>query len=143
MVCATIWDVSIRRACNVLTACRSSYHYKPHKDDQANLKQRIREIAETHLRYGYRHIHVLLRREGWQVNTKYIYRLYTTMGLQVAEQNTEAACESKDVVRTFKMSARRLVIQKLLVLTMDPNLSFVILISELIKITWFSVSPDQ
>jgi len=86
---------------------------------------------------------VLLRREGWQVNTKYIYRLYTTMGLQVAEQNTEAACESKDVVRTLKMSARRLVIQKLLVLTMDPNLSFVILISELIKITWFSVSPDQ
>ena len=95
MVCATIWDVSIRRACNVLTACRSSYHYKPHKDDQANLKQRIREIAETHVRYGYRHIHVLLRREGWQVNTKYIYRLYTTMGLQLRNKTPKRRVKAK------------------------------------------------
>lgn len=33
--------------------------------DQADLKQRIKEIAETRVRYGYRRIHVLLRRESW------------------------------------------------------------------------------
>ena len=50
---------------------------------QANLKKRIKEIAETRLRYGYRRIHVLLRREGWNVNPKKIYRLYKELGLQL------------------------------------------------------------
>lgn len=35
----------------------------------------MREIAETRVRYGYRRVHVLLRREGWDVNAKRIYRL--------------------------------------------------------------------
>lgn len=39
------------------------------------LKQRIKEIATTRVRYGYRRITVLLRREGWGVNGKRIYRL--------------------------------------------------------------------
>ena len=39
--------------------------------------------AETRVRYGYRRIHVLLRREGWDVNPKRIYRLYKEIGLQL------------------------------------------------------------
>jgi putative transposase len=62
------WRVSIRRACSVLQAQPSTYHYKSRRGDQAPLKKRIREIAETRARYGYRRIHVLLRREGWRVN---------------------------------------------------------------------------
>ena len=62
-VCST-WQVSIRRACSVLRAERSSYHYRGKGTDQADLKQRIKEIAETRVRYGYRRIHVLLQREG-------------------------------------------------------------------------------
>ena len=38
------------------------------------LRKRIRQIAETHARYGYRRIHVLLRREGWPVNVKRVPR---------------------------------------------------------------------
>lgn len=57
------WSVSIRRACKVLCAERSSYYYKSQSDDQAELKKRIREIAETRVRYGYRRIHVLLLRD--------------------------------------------------------------------------------
>ena len=49
----------------------------------SNRKKRIKEIAETRVRYGYRRIHVLLRREGWDVNPKRIYRLYKEMGLQL------------------------------------------------------------
>jgi putative transposase len=33
------------------------------------------------VRYGYRRVHVLLRREGWQVNHKRTYRLYRQDGL--------------------------------------------------------------
>jgi transposase InsO family protein len=39
-------------------------------------RARLRELAATHVRYGYRRLTVLLRREGWAVNAKRIYRLY-------------------------------------------------------------------
>jgi hypothetical protein len=45
--------------------------------------ERIKEIAATRVRYGYRRIHVLLRREGWRVNVKRVCRLYREMGLQL------------------------------------------------------------
>lgn len=36
----------------------------------------MKEIAETRVRYGYRWVHVLLRREGWAVDNKRTYKLY-------------------------------------------------------------------
>ncbi len=60
----------------MLKAPRSTQQYKSTRDEQADLKQRIKEIAETRVRYGYRRIHVLLRREGWTINAKRVYRLY-------------------------------------------------------------------
>ena len=66
---------------------RSSYHYRGKGTDQADLKQRIKEIAEVRVRYGYRRIHVLLRREGWEINGKRVYRLYKEMGLSCARKH--------------------------------------------------------
>jgi len=43
----------------------------------AVLRRRLCEMAASHVRYGYRRLTVLLRREGWKVNAKRIYRLYT------------------------------------------------------------------
>lgn len=77
------WQVSIRRACRALRVERSSYHYRSKRAGQAPLVKRIKEIAETRMRYGYRRIHVLLRREGWKVNAKRVYRLYLELGLQL------------------------------------------------------------
>jgi len=65
----------MRRACEVVGCCRSSYYYTSVKDDRV-LRQRIREIAEVRVRYGYLRIHVLLRREGWHVTHKRVYRIY-------------------------------------------------------------------
>ena len=62
--------MSFRRACRKLHFDPSSYHYKPRRPSQASHKQRITEIAETRVRYGYRRIHVLLQREGWLVDAK-------------------------------------------------------------------------
>src|SRR5262249_7633924 len=76
------WQVSIRRACRALPVHRSTYHYRSRRAGQAHLSKRIREIDATRVRYGYRRIHVLLRREGWQVNPKRVYRMYREMGLQ-------------------------------------------------------------
>ena len=50
--------------------------YQSRKVFDEVLRQRLRELAGTHVRYGYRRLTVLLRREGWHVNAKRIYRLY-------------------------------------------------------------------
>ena len=42
---------------------------------------RIREIAQSKVRYGYRKIRVLLNREGWNVGKYLVYRLYCEEGL--------------------------------------------------------------
>ena len=81
------YGVSIRHACQVLEATRSNYHYKHLRDPQAFVRKRIRQIAETRTRYGYRRIHVLLRREGWEINPKRVYRLYCEEGLQVRHKS--------------------------------------------------------
>lgn len=89
------WHVSIRRACSVLRTQTSTYHYKSRRGDQAPLRKRIREIAETRARYGYRRIHVLLRREGWPVNPKRVYRLYREAGLQLRNKTPKRRVKAK------------------------------------------------
>jgi putative transposase len=85
----------MRRACRVVKISRSTYYYSSIRDDRA-LKQRIVEIAETRVRYGYKRIHVLLRREGWQVNHKKVYRIYCESGLNLRKKRprrrVSAAC---------------------------------------------------
>ena len=75
--------MSERRGCAALRFHRSSQRYRPSRDDQAPLRMRIREIAAARVRYGYPRIHVLLRREGWTVNRKRVYRLYRLEGLSL------------------------------------------------------------
>jgi putative transposase len=55
---------------------RSTYHYRGVRDAQEPLRMRLRELATSRVRYGYRRLHVLLRREGWEINAKRVYRLY-------------------------------------------------------------------
>jgi putative transposase len=77
------YRIAERRACRVLRLHRSVYQYKPRRGEQLPLRQRIREIAHTRVRYGYRRITVLLRREGWLGNAKRVYRLYREDGLSL------------------------------------------------------------
>jgi putative transposase len=59
------------------------------------LIERIKAIAATRVRYGYRRIQVLLRREGWGVNTKRVYRLYREMGLQLRNKTPKRRVKAK------------------------------------------------
>lgn len=90
-----IWNVSIRRACEVLQAGRSTYHYKSRSSSQAELRQRIKDIAASRVRYGYRRIHILLKREGWDVNAKRVYRLYKEEGLQLRNKTPKRKVKAK------------------------------------------------
>jgi putative transposase len=89
------WQVSIRRACGVIRAGRSSYHYRGRRADLAALKKRIKEIAETSVRYGYRRVHVLLKREGWAVNSERIHRLYKEQGLHLRHKSPRWRVKAK------------------------------------------------
>lgn len=75
--------MSERRGCAALRFHRSSQRYSATRDDQAPLRLRIREIAAVRVRYDYPRIHILLRREGWPVNRKRVYRLYRQEGLSL------------------------------------------------------------
>jgi len=75
------YGVSLRQACRASATARSSMLYRSVRPDQAPLIGRIREIAHTRVSYGHRRVHVLLRREGWAVNLKRVYRLYREEGL--------------------------------------------------------------
>ena len=89
------WKVSIRRACQVLQFDTSSYHYRSRRPGQAALEPRIREICETRMRYGYRRVHVLLRREGWMINVKKTRRIYNEMGLQLRKKTPRRRVKAK------------------------------------------------
>jgi len=87
--------VSARRACAALRIDRALYVYKSKRGTQAELKQRIKEICETRVRYGYRRVHVLLRRDGWVVNPKRIHRLYKELGLQLRNKVPKRRVKAK------------------------------------------------
>lgn len=108
-----VYRVSIRRACGVLRFQKSSYFYKARRTSQAALRKRIKEIAATRVRYGYRRIQVLLQREGWRANAKRIYRPCVEEGLQIRNKRPKRKVSAKlrddrqppqaaaDVITTF------------------------------------------
>jgi putative transposase len=89
------WSISIRRACAAIRFDPKTYRYKSRRPGQAALEQRIREICQTRVRFGYRRVHVLLRREGWAVNAKRIYRLYREMGMQLRNKTPKRRVKAK------------------------------------------------
>lgn len=77
------YAVARRRACALVKQTRSTDYYCSVKDRREDLRSRMREIAHTRVRYGYRRIHVLLRREGWQLGRNQTYRIYVEEQLQL------------------------------------------------------------
>jgi putative transposase len=62
---------------------RSLYGYRSCRAGQEALRRRMCELAQARPRFGYRRVHVLLRRDGWQVNMKCVLRLSRLEGLQL------------------------------------------------------------
>ncbi|MCA9317904.1 MAG: transposase, partial [Planctomycetes bacterium] len=77
----TLYDVSERRACRVLGFARNVHRHVSRRVEPTALKMRLKDLALARPRYGYRRLTVLLRREGWHVNHKRVYRLYREEGL--------------------------------------------------------------
>ena len=77
------YEMSERRACRVLGSDRTSVRYQATGPDDAALRERLKALASERRRFGYRRLHVLLRREGHVVNKKRVQRLYREEKLTV------------------------------------------------------------
>jgi putative transposase len=75
--------MSERRACKAIGCCRMTMRYQTARADDAGLRQRMKAIAEVRRRFGYRRLHVLLKREGYVINHKRLFRLYREEKLAV------------------------------------------------------------
>ena len=79
------FDMSERRACRIIGADRSSARYRATRQDDAELRGRLKALAAERQRFGYRRLHVLLKREreGHAVNRKKVQRIYREEKLTV------------------------------------------------------------
>jgi putative transposase len=75
--------MSERRACKAIGHGRMTIRYQTRRADDAGLRQRMKALAHERRRFGYRRLHVLLRREGYAVNHKKLFRLYREEKLAV------------------------------------------------------------
>ncbi|WP_183986216.1 IS3 family transposase [Sphingomonas jinjuensis] len=75
--------MSERRACMVVGANRTSMRYRSCRGDDGDLRSRLCELAQQRRRFGYRRLHILLRRDGITINRKKTQRLYREEGLTV------------------------------------------------------------
>ena len=74
------FGASMRKACAVIQLSRVVYLYQSKARDSSALVLRMKEITQTRVHYGYRRVHVMLRREGFRDNHKRVYRLYQEQG---------------------------------------------------------------
>ena len=77
------YRVSERRALRVTEWPRSTHRHRSRADAQTALRIELRDLAASRPRFGYRRLTILLRRKGWLVNHKRIYRLYREEGFRV------------------------------------------------------------
>ncbi len=75
------YQVSERRACRAARVARSLVRYQSRRPSQEPLRRRLRELASVRVHCGYQRLYIYLRREGWKINHKRVYRLYTEEGL--------------------------------------------------------------
>jgi hypothetical protein len=77
------YGLALARACKLIRQVRSTQYVRSRKEPKLALRQRLRELAHVRTRWGYRRLHILLKREGWQVGRNQTYRLCCLEQLQL------------------------------------------------------------
>lgn len=75
------YRISERRACRATKSCRRTVQYRSVRAPLTDLRQRMQELARVRVRYGYRRLWILLRREGWPLGLTRMRRIYCEEGL--------------------------------------------------------------
>jgi putative transposase len=99
------YQVSQRRAGQALGMSNSSLRYRSRRPAAEELRRRLRELAAERPRYGYQRLWALLRREGWAVNHKRVYRLYVEEGLKLRKRRRRSRAHVERVPLTVPTRA--------------------------------------
>lgn len=75
------YGMSERRACSVASISRATCRYRPRRSETPRLRATLLSLAQQKPKYGYRFLHRVLRRRGFDVNHKRVYRIYREEGL--------------------------------------------------------------
>ena len=81
-----VMGLSERRACSLVDADRKMIRYKSRRPPDAELRARLRELANERKRFGYRRLFILLRREGETSGVNRVHRIYREEGLTVRKR---------------------------------------------------------
>jgi putative transposase len=88
-------NLSQRRSCRLIKFYRSSFKYVSTKANDEDLRLKMIELAKSRKRFGYRRIHILLKREGFDVNHKKVYRIYKEENLSVRKKKRKRIAKSE------------------------------------------------
>jgi putative transposase len=91
---------SQRRACGLLMGAVSSCRYQARRSDE-ELRERLVELAREKPRFGYRRLHVLLRRCGEAVNHKRVHRVYREAGLALRRKKRKHCVRQSAPLRQY------------------------------------------
>lgn len=89
-------NLSERHACGLIGMHRGSWRYQPSPPNDTELRARLRELAGERVRFGYRRLWAMLRRERnadgtkrWVVNHKRVHRIYREEGLAMRRKQAK------------------------------------------------------
>jgi putative transposase len=99
--------LSQRRACGLIEITRRSFRRAPRPDRNAELRQRLRALAEQRRRWGCPMLYQVLRREGWWVNHKRVERLYREEGLSLRRRRRRKRLSHLRLVRQAPVAANQ------------------------------------
>jgi len=87
---------------------RATYYYRSRAKDYGALKMLLRDLGMSRVRFGYLRLTVMLRREGWEVGKKLVYRLYREQGLTMrTKKRRKLASEQRGVVEAAERPNER------------------------------------
>lgn len=87
--------VSERRAARLVGISRTTLRYQHRRHDDQPICERLFALAAERPRFGYRRLHVLLKREGHHINHKRVYRLYQAAGLTLQRRARKRVARSR------------------------------------------------
>ena len=80
-------EMSERRACSVIGCDRMMARYRSRRPEDPRLRERLLALARERRRFGYRRLLIFLRREGFVVNHKRLFRIYREERLMVRKRS--------------------------------------------------------
>ena len=100
--------LSQRRAAQLVGSAPKVLRYHSKCGDDAEVRERLRALGEERPRFGYRRLHVLLRREGETLNLKKTRRLYREEKLHLRPKKRRIRRKGEPVVALVPVRAHQL-----------------------------------